>query len=179
VTRIRKASAYLIVAAFALAAGVIFQLETRHRAASESAPAPTSVQLSSVNLPDLTGRAQALDQWRGRVLVVNFWATWCAPCRKEVPELIHAQSEWGQRGLQIVGIAIDEVENVKPYAADMGINYPVLIGGPEGLELARGAGDSLAVLPFTVVVDRSGKAVSTQLGGVDRKKLAALIEPLL
>lgn len=178
-TRVQKVSAYIVVAAFALAAGVIFQLGTRHQAADESAPAISSAQLSSVKLPDLAGRVQALDQWRGRVLVVNFWATWCAPCRKEVPELIQAQSEWGQRGLQIVGIAIDEVESVKPYAADMGINYPVLIGGLDGLELARGAGDSLGVLPFTVVVDRSGKSISTHVGGVDRRKLAVLIEPLL
>jgi len=178
VTRVQKASAYALVAAFALAAGVILQRGTRYQVPAESAPASASAQLTSVRLPDLAGHAQGLDQWRGRVLVVNFWATWCAPCRKEVPELIRAQSQWGQQGLQIVGIAIDETENVKPYAAEMGINYPVLIGGAEGLELARSVGDNLGVLPFTVVVDREGKAISTQLGGIDRNKLAALIEPL-
>lgn len=178
-TRVQKASAYAVVAAFAVAAGVMLQLRMRHQAPAEVAPATASASLISAKLPDIGGRTQALDQWRGRVLVINFWATWCAPCRKEVPELIRAQSEWGQRGLQIVGIAIDQTENVKPYAAEMGINYPVLIGGPEGLELARSSGDNLGVLPFTVVVDRKGKSISTQLGGVDRNKLAALIGPLL
>src|SRR3954454_3608650 len=85
--------------------------------------------LLAVSLPDERGVSQALEQWRGKVLVVNFWATWCAPCRDEMPEFVRAQTELGAKGLQFVGIAVDDQEKVAPFVREIGLNYPALIGG--------------------------------------------------
>src|SRR6478609_7341682 len=93
-----------------------------------------------------------LEQWRGKVLVVNFWATWCAPCREEIPGFVKFQQQYGTRGVQIVGIAIDTAERVAPYVQEIGINYPILVGGIETMDFARQIGNRAGVLPFTVVI---------------------------
>jgi peroxiredoxin len=93
--------------------------------------------------------------------------------------LIKAQEQMGARGLQVVGIAIDQLDKVKPYAAEMGINYPILIGELEAIDLARQAGNELGALPFTVVLDRAGNAVRSELGRVTERKLDVLVGPLL
>jgi len=167
------------VAAVALAAGVTIRLGERDEAGSAVAAASAAAGLMATRLPDIEGRPQALEQWRGKVLVVNFWATWCAPCREEIPAFIRAQERWGTKGLQIVGIAIDEKDKVRPYAAELKINYPILIGGLDGIELARQAGNRLGGLPFTIVFDRQGRLAHSQLGGVNEQKLDALVQPLL
>jgi thiol-disulfide isomerase/thioredoxin len=133
----------------------------------------------SARLPDVDGRPQALAQWRGKVLVVNFWATWCAPCREEIPAFMKAQDKWAAKGLQVVGIAIDEADKVRPYAAALKINYPILVAGVDGVELVRQAGNRLGGLPYTVVFNREGGAVHSQLGGMDEQKLEALMQSLL
>ena len=142
--------------------------------ASAAAPA-----LMAAKLPDLNAQPQALEQWRGKVLVVNFWATWCAPCREEIPELIKFQSEYGPKGVQIVGIAIDAADKVRPYAANMKMNYPILIGDADGVGLVQRAGNPLAGLPFTVILDRRGNAVHSHLGSLTADKLLEVIQPLL
>lgn len=130
-------------------------------------------------LPDLNGQPQALGQWKDKVVVVNFWATWCAPCREEIPALIAVQDKLGPKGLQIVGIAIDQAERVKPYAAQMGINYPVLVGELDAMELVQRAGNQLGGLPFTVILDRSGRPVRSELGALDADRLEKIVQPLL
>src|SRR3981081_2848901 len=91
--------------------------------------------LLSVSLPDTSGQQQSLGQWRGKVVVVNFWATWCAPCREEMPEFVKIQRELGPRGLQFVGIAIDQAEKVEQFARELDLNYPALIGGFGAVEV--------------------------------------------
>jgi thiol-disulfide isomerase/thioredoxin len=144
-----------------------------------SASAAGAAGLMAAQLPDTNGQKQTLERWRGRVLVVNFWATWCAPCRQEIPEFIKVQEKWGSRGVQVVGIAIDESDKVRPYAAQLRINYPILIAGLDGIELARQAGNRLGGLPFTVILNRKGTLAHSQLGGVNEQKLEAFIQPLL
>ena len=137
------------------------------------------MSLMQATLPDLTGAPQRLEQWKGKVMVVNFWATWCAPCRDEIPVLIKLQQRLGGQGLQVIGIAVDQLDKVKPYAAEMGINYPILIGELDAIELARQAGNELGALPFSVVLDRQGKAVRGELGRITEDKLGAMVQPLL
>jgi thiol-disulfide isomerase/thioredoxin len=169
---------FLVVAAAALAAG--FLLHPAQRARPPAAqPATSTASLLDAALPDLSGQTQRLGQWRGKVLLVNFWATWCGPCRKEIPELVRAQATRGPGGLQIVGIAIDDRDKVEPYAAQMSINYPVLIGGLDAMDLARAAGNELGGLPFTVIFARDGTLAHTELGTMDETKLAKLVGPLL
>lgn len=136
-------------------------------------------QLYAARLPDLRGGAQSLEQWRGRVLVVNFWATWCAPCREEIPGFVRLQERHGARGLQLVGVAIDQPGKVADFAREFRINYPLLIGGGESLDLLRQAGNRQAVLPYTVVIDRAGKVVAREPGGLKEGRLERLITPLL
>ena len=138
-----------------------------------------SAALLAVQLPDASGQVQRLDQWRGRVLVVNFWATWCVPCREEMPQFIRAQAEDGGKGLQFVGIAVDSADKVQKFSKDIGLNYPTLVGGLGAIELSRDLGNRLMALPFTIVVDRDGRVVHTQLGPLKPDKLHAIVDPLL
>lgn len=128
---------------------------------------------------NLSGGTETLEQWRGRVLVVNFWATWCAPCREEIPLFIRMQKHYGPRGLQIVGVAIDQREPVIAFQREFGMNYPVLLGGLETMELMRSTGNRMGVLPFTLVINRAGWVASSKLGGVKKDPLEGLIVRLL
>ncbi|GIK86021.1 MAG: TlpA family protein disulfide reductase [Burkholderiales bacterium] len=132
--------------------------------------------LLAVALPDLAGEQQAIGQWKGKLLVVNFWATWCAPCREEMPMFVEAQKRHGDRGLQFVGIAVDEAAKVRQFADSIGLNYPSLIGGYGAMELSRTLGNSLMALPFTVVVGRDGQVLLTHLGPMKQAQLDRLVE---
>lgn len=173
--RFQQLFAFTAVALLALAAGLYFRTGDVE---SATAP-PTPPGLMESALADLKGTKTPLATWKGKVLVINFWATWCAPCRKEIPALIRMQQKFGPRGLQFVGIAIDEKDKVEPYVREMGINYPILIGELDAVELSRSLGNQLGALPFTVVVDRTGKVVKTELGGVDEARLTGVVQPLL
>lgn len=165
-------------AAIALAAGVYFGRSTFGLDGPEGGGRDAATLLG-VTLPDTAGTEQALAQWRGKVLVVNFWATWCAPCREEMPEFVRAQADLGGRGLQFVGIAIDSPDKVRPFVEEIGLNYPSLIGGYGAMELSKTLGNRLMALPFTVVVDRRGAIVHTQLGPLRDAQLRAIVGQLL
>ena len=162
----------------ALAAGIYFGRSSSDSGAVDLREKDAGALLG-ITLPDTQGREQSLGQWKGKVLVVNFWATWCVPCREEMPEFVKAQQEYGGRGLQFVGIAIDQVDKVKPFATELGLNYPALIGGYGAIELSKTLGNRLGALPFTVVVDRSGRVVRTQLGPLKNGELKSIVMQLL
>jgi thiol-disulfide isomerase/thioredoxin len=160
----------IAVAVIALGAGIHIQL-TRY-----ATDTPTGVAaLAQTTLPDLAGKPLTVDSWKGKVRVVNFWATWCAPCRKEIPELIAFQREHSANGIQIVGIAVDQVDKVQNYAKEMGVNYPILVAGMAGVELARQAGNPTGALPFTIALDRDGAVLGTHLGALTGEQLRKLL----
>lgn len=128
---------------------------------------------------DFDRKLQPLAQWRGKVTLVYFWATWCKPCRTEVPALIAFYDKYRNRDLAIVGIAIDQTDRVRRFAEEYKINYPVLIGGNDALDLARRMGNGIGGLPFLVVIDRKGSLVSTQLGQFADGLLERVVAPLL
>jgi thiol-disulfide isomerase/thioredoxin len=138
-----------------------------------------SAEFWSANLPDLARKPQALRQWLGQVVVVNFWAPWCPPCREEIPGFIRLQDRLGARGLQFVGVALDEADKVQAYVDETGINYPILLGGMEAVKLGQAAGNRLGGLPYTVVFDRQGHAVASLVGGVTETRLEGIVQPLL
>ena len=145
-------------------------------------PAPGSRDsgpLLAVSLPDADGHPQSLSQWRGRLLVVNFWATWCAPCREEMPMFVQAQAAHGAKGLQFVGIAVDDAVKVRQFAKEIGLNYPALIGGYGAMEMSKTLGNSVMALPFTIVIGPKGDVVLTQLGPVRAAQLERLVADFL
>jgi len=135
--------------------------------------------LFSTTLPDLQGVEQNISQWRGKVIVVNFWATWCTPCREEIPEFIEAQKKFNEQGLVIIGIAIDQPDKVKMFSKEFGINYPILVGSMSTWSLLEATGNQRSVLPYTVVLNRAGEIVDSYLGQINLKKLENQIIPLL
>jgi thiol-disulfide isomerase/thioredoxin len=142
-------------------------------------PVEAGRRVLAASLMGVDDKIQPFEQWRGKVLVVNFWATWCAPCREEIPGFITFQERYRSDGVQFVGVAIDQKERVVPYAREMGINYPLVVGGMETMEFARQLGDRAMVLPFTLILDRGGKIRTAQIGILRPEKLEFLIRPLL
>jgi len=129
-------------------------------------------------LPKLNGKPQSIGQWRGQVLVVNFWATWCEPCRDEIPALNKLYDQYRARDVQFIGIAVDDQDKVASYVRTVRINYPLLIGGADAMELARRVGDRKSVLPFTLVVDKTEKIALFQAGVIHSEKLEGLLKSL-
>ena len=134
--------------------------------------------LWSANLVDIAGKRRQAAEWQGRILVWNFWATWCAPCREEIPLLVAARGKYGRFGVEIVGIAIDNAAKVREYASSFSISYPILVAEADGLELMRRLGNSSGGLPYTVIVDRKGGLVRRKLGALNQAELEGILGPL-
>jgi thiol-disulfide isomerase/thioredoxin len=140
---------------------------------------PAGSPLEQAELTDLEGRARRIAEWRGRVVVVNFWATWCAPCREEIPMLMEVRGARAASGLEIVGIAVDNPAKVMEYAANIKITYPVLLAEANGLDLIRSLGNTSGGLPYTVFLDRQGTPVSTRLGALKKPEIDTLLDGLM
>lgn len=131
------------------------------------------------SLAGLDGKTYGPGAWAGKVLVLNFWATWCPPCREEIPDLMALQATYGERGLQIVGIAIDDPKAAQEYATRLKVNYPNLIGAWDGQRVAEDYGNRIGALPFTVIVDRHGRIAYTKPGQIARDEAEAIVISLL
>lgn len=138
-----------------------------------------AAQLLSAGFVDLDGRARRLLEWRGQVVVCNFWATWCAPCREEVPLLVAAKQQYAAKGLEIVGIGIDQAAKIREFAANYGVNYPMLVAGSEAIDIMRELGNKAGALPYTVLLDRSGRVAGQRLGAFRKEELAQVLTKLL
>jgi thiol-disulfide isomerase/thioredoxin len=139
--------------------------------APEMLPEPTLV--------DLDGKAHKLAEWSGKVLVLNFWATWCPPCREEMPAFVALQQELGGQGLQFVGVAIDDPIEVRAYLDRHPVNYPILVGDADVPAWADSLGNQLSALPFSVVFDREGRLAHAHTGLFRRERLMEKVQPLL
>ena len=134
--------------------------------------------LPDFRLLDLSGRELASNVWAGKVLVLHFWATWCNACIAEMPTLIRAQHALRESGVQFVGIAVDRVEDVKTFLVDHPVNYPLLIADANVIGLAKRLGNRLEVLPFTVIFDRHGRRVYSEIGGLTAEQLKTQLDRL-
>lgn len=151
-------------------AGIGIWLGIRHHtpAAPES---PAVAALFSQQFEDVDGKLQTLSGFHGKTLVVNFWATWCAPCVEEMPELTALQQEVASRNIQIVGIGIDSPSNIREFAAKYKIAYPLFMAGMTGTDLSRNLGNQTGGLPFTVIIDPEGAVRKTYLGRLKMEQL--------
>jgi peroxiredoxin len=136
-------------------------------------------QLPEFSLPDLGGKQHDIKEWQGKVLVINFWATWCPPCLKEMPEFEAIHAEYAKKGLQVIGIALDDAEPVKEFIASKKITYPILMGEDQGMKIAHDLGNIVNTVPFTVIVDKKGHLIKSQMGTLTREQLLGLVTPLL
>lgn len=125
---------------------------------------------------DLQGKAHALSEFRGKLTLVNFWASWCAPCLHEMPLLVRAQAEYGARGLQIVGPALDAPPAVRDTVKQFDIGYPVFVGDDEVMKAMEALGNDLGALPYSVVIAPDGKILERIYGGFSEEKLRELLE---
>lgn len=144
----------------------------RHYAApsADVTPAP------ELSLRTLDGGTARLSAFRGQLVLINFWATWCAPCLKEIPLLVEAQARYGARGFQILGPAMDDPEQVKAMLPRLKISYPILIGETEIPQAMDALGDTLGALPYSVLISPDGYVIKRKHGEFEAEELAELIE---
>lgn len=162
------------VALLALAVGATFALHT------ERPVAPPAVStLFQRSFGDVEGRAQPMEQWRGDLLVINFWATWCAPCVEEMPDLQKIQTEYATRGVRIVGLAIDNAAAVRRFRDEQKLEFPLLLAGAAGTEVVRELGNASGALPYTVLLDPNGAVVRSKLGRLGAGELRSWLDARL
>jgi thiol-disulfide isomerase/thioredoxin len=168
-----------IIIAVALAAVVAGALLSRSRVTPPPTAPEAASQLLALSLADTAGVRQNLAQWRGKVLVVNFWATWCPPCREEMPGFSRLSRKYATKGVQFVGIGIDTAEKIRKFAAESDIPYPLLIGEQTTMQLAVEFGNRSEGLPFTVILDRTGATHKLHLGRLDEPALESILAKML
>ena len=137
-----------------------------------------AAELLAARYPDTDGRVRRLLDWRGTVLLCNFWATWCAPCREEVPMLVAARQQWYANGFEVVGIGIDSADKIREFAKTYQINYPVLVADGSALQLLRTLGNRGGGLPYSVILDRTGSIVERRVGALTAAGLRRVLESL-
>jgi len=137
------------------------------------------IPLPEFSLPDITGSIRSISDWQGKILIINFWATWCPPCLKEIPEFIELQREYADQNVQFIGIAIDKLGLVEDYLSFTDINYPILIAETGGGKLSQTLGNVINAVPFTVIVNQQSQIVYRHPGELSKQKVRELIHPLL
>ncbi len=125
---------------------------------------------------DLDGKLRNIKEWDGKLIFLNFWATWCPPCLKEIPGFIELQEDYGDQGFQIIGIAIDDELSVREYVKKVGMNYPTMVVEAEGVGLAKRFGNGAGVLPYTVIINRDGEISNTITGELSKLRAKELME---
>lgn len=145
----------------------------------EASPTGAATALLATRFSDLAGNSRAVSEWAGKVLVVNFWATWCPPCREEIPALVRARDKWKGSGVEFIGIGIDQGLKIREFARNVPISYPLLVAEANGLEVMRRLGNPSGGLPFTIVLNAKGGIAQRNLGAVTQEKIEAQIATAL
>lgn len=169
-----------LLAATALAGGFfVAQWVGRPNLPQGDQAAAMPKELVEFTLPDVNDKPHSINQWRGKLIILNFWATWCPPCREEIPIFIAMQEKYGDKGLQIIGVAIDKKQDVINYQDFNFINYPVLVGQEEVMGIMRQYGNRMGALPYSVVIGPQGRILGRKVGDYKRPELETLLEGLL
>lgn len=169
----KPAAIVILVGLLALAGGIALRYSLYPQPTSEASPLP------EFSLPDLSGRTRSIGEWRDKIRVINFWATWCPSCREEMPDLVALQAQFAAQGVQMIGIALEDKEPVADYVDFIDINYPILIAGDQGMALAGQLGNQAEAIPFTVIVDRQGVIRYRHLGKLSKQALTETLETML
>jgi thiol-disulfide isomerase/thioredoxin len=162
-------------------AGALFMAAPRAPALQEPPPVATTLEVNmrpSFELTGLDGAMHDFSEFDGRHRLLNFWATWCAPCRREIPLLKEFQAEQGDDGILIIGIAVDMMEEVQKYAEAAEFNYPILVGEMDAMAVAEQSGLVFHAMPFTMIVTRDGEFLSAHFGELHRPELNKITDIL-
>lgn len=139
----------------------------------------STLALFSSNLPNENGVNQDLSQYKGKIIVLNFWATWCSPCREEMPDLSELHTKFINKNVVVLGVAVDELALVKAFAQATPVSYPLFAADNVGMELSYNLGNDKGVLPYTVIINASGQVVNTYFGRIDKMLITEALQPLL
>src|SRR5262245_29941993 len=171
---------YPLIAAVAVAAAVSgFYIRSIDKPPADAPAASAASQLMGLPLATPQGQPASLKQWSGKVLVVNFWATWCPPCLEEMPEFSRVQEKLGANVVQFVGIGIDTPDKLQAFQKRSPVSYPLLMGAYDVLKLSSSLGNASMSLPFTVILDKNGRIVHTKQGKLDGPELEKILGPYL
>jgi thiol-disulfide isomerase/thioredoxin len=170
---------FVLVGVLAALAGTALWLATRAPGGPLLvAPEVSPAAVMAAGFRDLQGRPRSLGEFQGNVVVLNFWATWCAPCREEMPAFERLQAKWNGRGVQFVGVSAEEAPKVLEFAKRLGVSYPLWVGADDVSELSRRLGNRTGVLPHTVVFDRQQVVAAMRVGAYPEPALDSLLEEL-
>ena len=172
-----KNSLFITVALLSGLVGFYAFQTTQNSVAASDVPTNTTFDFA---LPDLQGNLRQRQEWSDKILVLNFWATWCGPCKEEIPTFIQLQKTFAQHNVQFVGIAtLDKKADVIAFAQAVGINYPILIGDNDASALSMRLGNLYGILPFTVITDASGHIQERIAGALDHERALELLNALI
>lgn len=172
----KRARAWLLFGGIALlAAAVGYRLGIFGKSAETATAGASATDIFRLVLNDVKGQPQGLDQFRGKVLVVNYWATWCYPCREEMPGFSRLQEKYSSKNVQFIGISIDDAAKIIKFQKETPVNYPLLIGDMGVMKSSAELGNSRQALPFTAVFDRQGKLTAAKLGRFAEADLERLL----
>ena len=164
------------ISLLALLAGVLTS-QWIYKSGLASDPAVKAFFANSWQSPD--GKSVDTQKWQGKVLVVNFWASWCPPCVEEMPTLDKLQQEFLQQNVLFVGIGIDSPSNIREFLSKTPVSYPIVIGGMEGSNLSKQLGNSQGALPYTIIINAKGKATYSKLGKISEEDVRSAIKSAL
>jgi len=169
----------VLIITFALLAGAAGAGFGLNRLEPQAAADSATRILFAQKLPNAAGQEVNLADFRGKILVVNFWATWCTPCVEEIPEFSRMQTEFAAQGVQFVGLGIDSAENIAAFDKKIAPTYPLLVAGVSGSELSRQLGDNVGALPFTLVLDAHGNIKARKLGRASATEIRGWLKDLV
>ncbi len=167
---------YILIATVTIAAVAAGYL-VRHSHNSSSATA--AKQLLALTLPDSNGNTQSLGQWQGKLMVINFWATWCPPCREEMPGFSRLQRKFSGSGVQFLGIGIDSATKIREFSIQTPVSYPLLVGTPGLMEIVSQLGNNAGGLPYTVILGKDGAVQNTRLGAWQESDLEFTLDGMV
>lgn len=164
----------IIMLSLGIVISALYIQNSTHHDANLSADA-----LFTTNLINTQGKTQNLGQYRGKIIVLNFWATWCPPCREEMPELSQLHEEYQHKNLVVLGVAIDEPDLVNNFLQSSPVSYPIFVAASAEMDFSNQLGNNKDVLPYTVIINTNGEIVKSYFGRINKPLLAASITPLL